>query len=291
MGQRSQIYIRINDIDNNTTLFAKYFGWNFGERMISRARYGIEYIKDNLKYLDQKWVREKINRIFDVNFDMNDIQETDDILEEVRNGLWEDRKLANEYIFLEQDNNDGKLFIDCNQKNREIKFCFTDRKLNILSPNEYMIWNIGENWTSSNFFSDPELDENWKNVIPVCKENIEILNKFEMMDAKELDSFIKADYSKQIGDSKFKVLLKDFVEKGMKYDKFWCYIIEKINNKGSWKLYEIDSNKILMRYDANTNELKIDESFKDYKGLIQDVQEYYNIQDKEESITCEEEKE
>ena len=45
MGQRSQIYIRIKDEDGNTTLFAKYFQWNFGERMISRARYGIEYIK------------------------------------------------------------------------------------------------------------------------------------------------------------------------------------------------------------------------------------------------------
>ena len=47
IGQRSQIYIRLKDRNNNKYLFAKYYGWNYGERMISRARYGIDYIKRN----------------------------------------------------------------------------------------------------------------------------------------------------------------------------------------------------------------------------------------------------
>ena len=52
MGQRSQIYIRIWDKDNDTPkLYAKYYGWNFGERMISRARHGIEYIKSYMEYI------------------------------------------------------------------------------------------------------------------------------------------------------------------------------------------------------------------------------------------------
>lgn len=58
MGQRSQIYIRYNvnyvygsatdhpKTQNFKGLIARYFQWNYGERMISRARYIIEEIKD-----------------------------------------------------------------------------------------------------------------------------------------------------------------------------------------------------------------------------------------------------
>ena len=46
MGQRSQIYVRLKDKEGNKYLIAKYFQWNYGERMISRAKYGIEYCKN-----------------------------------------------------------------------------------------------------------------------------------------------------------------------------------------------------------------------------------------------------
>ena len=41
MGMRSQIYVKYND----RLIIANYYGWNYGERMISRARYGMEYLK------------------------------------------------------------------------------------------------------------------------------------------------------------------------------------------------------------------------------------------------------
>ena len=41
MGQRSQIYLR----HNGDLVFANYYQWNYGERMVSRARWGIGYIK------------------------------------------------------------------------------------------------------------------------------------------------------------------------------------------------------------------------------------------------------
>ena len=41
MGQRSQIYVRYN----KKLVIANYYQWNYGEQMISRARYGIEYIR------------------------------------------------------------------------------------------------------------------------------------------------------------------------------------------------------------------------------------------------------
>lgn len=53
MGQRSQIYIRYNieyQGKQYKGLIARYYPWNYGERMISRARSIIEYIKD--KYLE-----------------------------------------------------------------------------------------------------------------------------------------------------------------------------------------------------------------------------------------------
>ena len=157
MGQRSQIYIRIRDKDGKITLFAKYFQWNFGERMISRARYGIEYIKRNMEYINQDTVQQRIHKIFDINFDMQDVALSQDILQEVRNDFWWDKSLVNDYIFLSQDNNDGKLFIDCDQISGEIKFCFTDYDLKILTPNNYMKWDIGTEWNSFEFYDEPDL--------------------------------------------------------------------------------------------------------------------------------------
>ena len=76
MGQRSQIYARFNE-DNKKGLIANYYQWNYGERMISRAKWGIEHIKNTLKY-DWYYRQEsnvtRLSRIFDTNFDMKDIQ-------------------------------------------------------------------------------------------------------------------------------------------------------------------------------------------------------------------------
>lgn len=39
MGQRSQIFVRYQETDGTRKLVARYYGWNYGERMISRARH------------------------------------------------------------------------------------------------------------------------------------------------------------------------------------------------------------------------------------------------------------
>ena len=54
MGQRSQIYVRFNKENGQSGLIANYYGWNFGERMISRARWGIECIKEHFEYISTK---------------------------------------------------------------------------------------------------------------------------------------------------------------------------------------------------------------------------------------------
>ena len=40
MGQRSQIYVRFNNRYGKTELVARYFNWNFGERMGEAGRFG-----------------------------------------------------------------------------------------------------------------------------------------------------------------------------------------------------------------------------------------------------------
>lgn len=189
MGQRSQIYIRIKDNYNeNPKLYAKYFSWNFGERMISRARYGIDYIKRNEKKLDSDSVKEKINRIFDVNFDMKDIAITSDLIREWIEQFADDFK-AKSYIFSHGENNDGTLFIDVNE-NGEIRFCFTDRKLNILSPEEYMNWDF-PTWRNSTYLSKENVD--------ICENNIKFINaNAQLMTKDELQEYINFDYSEQI---------------------------------------------------------------------------------------------
>lgn len=266
MGQRSQIYIRIIDEDNNKILIAKYFQWNFAERMISRARHGIEYIKDNLKYINQDSVQEKISKIFDVNFDMQSVVSSTDILQEVREQFWENKKLMNDYIFQCQDNNDGKLFIDCDQKSGEVKFCFTDYDLNILTPKEYMNWDGVKGWEKE---------------FPYCKENINYINEnAKLMTDTELEEFMQYDYSKQIGESCFKKCLKEFVEKQMAYNEYWWFRFEKTDDNGSWKIIGKNTKELCFQYDNNTKKLSINPNFKYkdlYEGIVQDIYDYYNI--------------
>lgn len=165
--------------------------------MISRARYGIEYLKRNIDYSMHTDLIEKINRTFDVNYDMHDVQLSDDILKYLKEESFVDKDNTNNYIFLEQANNDGKLFVDCDQNTNEIKYCFTDDELNVLSAYEYMQWNIGIKWDKKDFNSDPD----WNKIVSICKKNIKSLNNnAKMMSSIELKDFINDDYSKQINE-------------------------------------------------------------------------------------------
>lgn len=192
MGQRSQIYIRIADNYNEQPkLFAKYFQWNFAERMISRARYGMEYIKDNAEYLASDTIKEKINKIFDINFDMKDVALSTDILKEwiESSSRYYELEEVNHYIFYAQDNNDGKLFIDVD-KNVNIKYCLTDYDMKILSPKKYMDWDF-ENWENSEYLDKEDVE--------ICKKNIEYIKQnAKQMTQEELQEFMDFDYSKQI---------------------------------------------------------------------------------------------
>ena len=188
MGQRSQIYVRYG----NKLVVANYYQWNFGERMISRARYGIEYIKDNvIQYKDyifnNSYEMKRLGRIFDVNFDMKDVQMGQNIVQEWKE-QFSDKKLFNDVVFKQQDNNDGKLFVDI-LKDGTIKYAFLDSECdieNVMSANQYMDRNY-KNWKKSKFIeSEQKL---------LCINNIKAIKEMaELMTKEEVEDFIQCKY-------------------------------------------------------------------------------------------------
>lgn len=49
MGQRSQIFVRFEKELGEKEIVARYFNWNYGERMISRVYHTIAWIKAHLE--------------------------------------------------------------------------------------------------------------------------------------------------------------------------------------------------------------------------------------------------
>ena len=187
MGQRSQIYIRYN----KKLVIANYYQWNYGERMISRARHGIEYIKDNLlEYrnfiFDDPHYMKQLSRIFDVNFDMKDVQISANIIEEWGEQFFDDD--FNDVVFIQQDNNDGKLFVDI-LENGVIKYAFLDCNCdmeNIMSAAKYMDWD-SKDWRNSEYIDNEQKKQ--------CEDNLKTIEEIAtLMTKEEIEDFINFDY-------------------------------------------------------------------------------------------------
>lgn len=191
MGQRSQIYVRYN----GKLILARYYSWNYGERMISRVRYGLEYMKYEF---DQgyTWIfgsekdLEKMARFFDVNFDMKDIVMSTDIFKEYEE--YGDGYSVFDYVFAGQDNNDGQAFIDMkdNDKEKTIKYAFTDGSgiySEVMDARQYMEWNEGSDWEKPTEYRK-------KSAINTCNRNIKNIDKMaSLMTVEELQEFVGTD--------------------------------------------------------------------------------------------------
>ena len=189
MGQRSQIYVRYTNDKGEHFLTARYFGWNYGERMVSRARHTMEWILDNFRY-GQHYLstdNTKLVRIIDTNFDMHDVVISSDIIEEYFE-YFSDESFADN-VFKFQDNNDGKLFIDVHP-NGVIKYAFIDSSCNLDKPKGglgYMWWNH-KNWRQSEYINDEQKEK--------CEANCKYLrDNFKLMTTKELKDFVSCDYN------------------------------------------------------------------------------------------------
>lgn len=187
MGQRSQIFVRYED-NGQKKMIARYYQWNYAERMISRARYGIEWLKEMYKYSFE--IERKLYRILDTNFDMIDCVISSDIIKEFVDNDWENSGYTlNNFMFYAQDNNDWKLFIDV-LSNGTIKYTFLDYdNKKIMSGTEYMRWDRGKKWREPTEYFDQE-------DIKICVKNIKEINKMATkMTADEVKEFMEMDYS------------------------------------------------------------------------------------------------
>ena len=199
MGQRSQIYLRYN----GKLIFANYYQWNYAERMISRARYGIEWVKEYMQYdfvfRDPSYIT-KMRRVFDVNFDMKDVQISCDIVKEWKELFSDDD--FNTVVFNDQDNNDGQLYIDI--VDDKIYYCFRDRPNHkdgttsdvLMSASEYMEWDSPK-WANRGEHN-PAFEDCYLSAdeIKTCENNIKAIEKMaELMTLEQLDDFIHGDYA------------------------------------------------------------------------------------------------
>lgn len=178
MGQRSQIYVRYN----GELIVANYYQWNYGERMISRARWGIENLKyyvDHCKCeLKFRNTIEKIRRIFDVNFDMHDVALSSNIIDEYEEWVQSyPNENFYEFIFINQHNNDGKLLVDI--RDEVIKYALLDCECNvnhIMSASEYMDWD--EKGYRTNGYMDADC-------LNTLDQNIEAINSMATLMSKD----------------------------------------------------------------------------------------------------------
>ena len=197
MGQRSQIYVKYETKGyvwdekqkkrvygpNGFDLIARYFGWNYGERMISRARYTMEWLLGCLEF--PSIIPERCSKIMATNFDMIDILPTCDIIQE-----WKEFGEPNdfkEFVFLEQDNNDGQLYIEI-KLDGTLKYAFThpETENKILSASEYMNTD-DEGWENSEYITEEGKQKNRENMKWI-EENA------TLMTDKELEDFRNYDY-------------------------------------------------------------------------------------------------
>ena len=186
MGQRSQIYIR----HENKLVVANYYQWNYGERMISRARGIIEWIKEHSEFSfiwEDKYYMTKLSRICDTNFDMRDVVISCDIIKE-----WQEefpQEPFNDCVFKYQDNNDGQLFIDV-KSDSSIKYAlsYNPDYTKILNCENYLIEDLEKDWqTPTEYLTQEDID--------TCKKNIEYISaNAELMTAEELYNFVNYDY-------------------------------------------------------------------------------------------------
>jgi hypothetical protein len=198
MGQRSQIYVRYEN-SKGVQVAARYYGWNYGERMVSRARYIIEWLKDGLSssdwFLDASATHKKLCRICDTNFDMIDVVLSSDIFAEFRE-FEEPIETLNDFLFSGQDNNDGKLLIDI--KGKEIRYCFLDCDADIehiMTADQYMTWEHDGTIYSHQAWDIPTEYTN-QATIDYTRNNIEAIEEMaRLMSAEEVKEYMSADYS------------------------------------------------------------------------------------------------
>lgn len=182
MGQRSEIYVAFEMKNERKKITARYFGWNYAERMISRVAFTAGYLQNRIKYTVDK---DSLISIIETNFDMVDHQHSARIEPATLNPF----KLR---IHDRGDLNDGRAFIYV-ALDGSIKYCFTDNhNLKPLNCDEYMLFDTEccypqYQWKNEEYKQSEKMAK--------CRNNIKWLEEnAKVMTQEELDNFIHATY-------------------------------------------------------------------------------------------------
>lgn len=214
MGQRSQIYFRVNTMAGKYALVARYFQWNYGTRMVSRARGLIEWLEGNkifpTMFYKGSEMLIKAERIIDINFDYHDVVLSQDIIKEYEEGYYDESC----EMFLGQDNNDGQLLVDMivdwNRKDKKgdhpvtLKYAFLDWGSKLIgNAEDYMQWDED--------YGNKEDSTPWRDNMYIQKEikyterNIRYIDKHAtLMTPEEVSEYINHDYVKDMALTKRK---------------------------------------------------------------------------------------
>lgn len=191
MGMRSQIYIRWHITDHkgifHEGLIARYFSWNYGIRMISRCRSIIGKIRDeylpHAYYFSLHEYVNKLNRYCDVNFDMQDILLSTDIINEVKELFPENP----EFLF-QQGNNNGQLFIDVSDSGIKYGFMKYYNSDTVMDAEKYMEWDSRDSGLPNWHVPDKYVGTT---EIIYTEKNIEEINKMAtLMSLDEIHQFV-----------------------------------------------------------------------------------------------------
>lgn len=245
MGERSQIYIKLNVIDRfnkeHTHLMALYYSWNYNERMISRVRNIAEWLSDGQWWL-QRESFSKLETIARTNFDMKDALNVCDIVRESieYNDYRIDGNLNNS-IFNDQDNNHGQAFIEATatyNKGVTVSYCFRSHEglngckpLNVedylLNDNIYRLSDMEREYVEHKIYMKLTKDTQtmlYQNlnrllgiktledceILPPLIDNIGYLNeKVGLMNERQLQNFLEGDYSNQFRDVRYKEVFEN----------------------------------------------------------------------------------
>lgn len=233
MGQRSQIYVKVNTINKDGTvdthLTATYYQWNYKERMVSRARYITDWVRTHVEYWN--YDKEKLKTFMKANIDMEDVVDTTDILEETIGWLDYDvpTKGFNSEIFHNQDNNDGQFFLEVTYDDRndsivDCKYAFvtfpgSDTVIDVYDYlSGYADKGERKDKSSKDFFMQVagdifsyEIQRGDFDAISTAWDNAEELSKMaELMTREELMSFVEFDYTEQLKVVRKNVISKEY---------------------------------------------------------------------------------
>lgn len=185
MGMRSQIYVVYKNRAGDNIINATYFQWNYGDRMISRARYTMEWIKGQIFVFGSLWYTgHKLRYIESVNFDYKDVVIGTDLVEEWKEFKDKNNTSLKDYIF-HADNNNGCLIIDARNE-RNLKYAFTtDDIFNgpVMGPEAYLKWD-------STPTKIRELKSNKANVRWIT-HNAKLMKKKELKELLELPLMVE----------------------------------------------------------------------------------------------------